>query len=172
MWQLLWSDAALTAHSLHGWVSHFCSFLFFFCFFFLLVLFLLILNSQNIALVRCYILQQLGELILFFSSRPTQAQIEVIRVVYNRISTAAHLFKDLASSALYLHSRHSIRSLQPLPFNSTGLSSVENAVLSLLAMSSQSCGLLGRQEITSRASATSCLTSSQRNCGILQVNTC
>ena len=54
-------------------------------------------------------------------------------------------------------------SLQPLAFNSTCVKSVENAVLSLPAMASQSCGFTGLLVATSIANAISCRVSGHLN---------
>ena len=55
-------------------------------------------------------------------------------------NTITYLFKLLASSALYLVISKYNLSLHALPFNSTGLSSVEKSLLRVSAMASQSCG--------------------------------
>lgn len=54
--------------------------------------------------------------------------------------------------------------------SSLPLFSIEKAILSLLPMFSQSCGLLSWQEFTSQAGTTSCLTSGPQNWSILLYN--
>lgn len=96
-----------------------------------------------------------------------QVHVTAVKSAYKTSCCAAHRFNDLASSVLNLSMSLSRRSLQPLPFNATGLSSVEKATLRTPAIPSQSVGLLGRTEATSLARATSCFISGQRNCGMI-----
>ena len=75
--------------------------------------------------------------------------------------------KDLESLDLNFSINLSILSLQPLPLRITGLLGVENTELRILAMTSQSAGLLGRLPTTSLAKEMSWDSSDQRNCGML-----
>ena len=76
--------------------------------------------------------------------------------LYKRKKLSTSRFRALESSGLDLSKSLSNLSLHPLPFNSTGLSSVENSSLSVAAICSQSKGLLGRFAATSLAKSTSC----------------
>ena len=76
------------------------------------------------------------------------------------------------SSVLNLSRSLSRHSLQPSPFNATGLSSVEKAALRTPSIPSQSHGLLGQTEGTSLARATSCFILGQRNIDMIDSYSC